>query len=140
MATPQTIEMEWDSVTAIGTPVISQLRGVYRNNVRVRDVLIWNGSATTTSGGNLIVNLTTDGTAAGPSLFSEVLSISALHQLNTTNTANGCFVMLRGYTAGLKQAAFLVITGTNLGLGGQTTVPAGTGQLVQVTVIGLPAA
>ncbi len=134
MATPQVLEMNWDPDTSVGSIDIAKIRGLYRQNAVVRDVLVWTGQATTASTGAFSVNLTSDGTATGPSLFSDIYSVSATHILNTTTIGNACFAMLRGYTTGMKSAAFLSIKDGVLG-----AVAGGTGLVFLVTVIGSPA-
>ncbi len=129
MSTPQALEVNWDPDTSISTVNVNKIRGIYLRTVPVRDVLIWNGNVTTTTGGNFSVNLTSDGTTTGPALFSDIYSTSATHYANTTAT-NACFAMLRGYGTALKTATFLAVRG--IGTAGAT------GQVFQVTVIGSP--
>ncbi len=139
MAAPQTVQMFWGPTTSVGSANYPPFRAIYNTTTQVRDLVMWTGTATTTAGGNFSVNLTVDGTATGTALFSNIYSCSALHLLNSTTPLNAHFAFLRGYTAGLKSAAFLAVTGANLTLGGNTIVAGATNQVFQITVIGTPA-
>lgn len=145
MAATQSYQMFYDAGTTVGTVALPPTRAIYNGTTRVRDAIIWTGSGTSTSGGNLSINLTVDGTTTGASLFSSIYSVSIIHANNTTsanftgNNTGACFGILRGYTAGLKSAAFLIIANASIGLsGGNTFTLAPAGQLMQVTVIGAP--
>ncbi len=129
----QTLEVCWDPNTSIGTVDVSMVRGVYNGTTFVRDALIWTGYCTTntTTQSIFTVNLTSDGTTTGPSLFSEIFSITAQHVLNTTTAGNACFAILRTISAGLKVATLLAVEG-----GGFNTV---SGRTFQITVIGVAA-
>lgn len=138
MAAPQTVQMFWGPTTSVGSAQFPPFRAIYNGVTQVRDLIMWTGTATTTTGGNFSVNLTVDGTSTGTALFSAVNSCSAMHQLNSTTAINAHFAFLRGYTAGLKQAAFLAVSGTNLALGGNTIVAGTANQTFLITVIGAP--
>ena len=140
MANPQTCEMKWEPTTSIGSVAVSQVRGIYSGTTRKRDVLIWTGSAVTSSSGTISAIITTDGTATGPSMFSDIFFASAQHTLASTTPLAGCFAFLRGYTTGLKTAEFFACKGVNVGLGGgNTIVAAPASQTFFVTVIGTSA-
>lgn len=128
---PQHLDLSFEPTTSVGSIVVSQLRGIYRGTESIRDVLVWTGTATVTgSSGLFSANLTDDGTTTGNAVFSEVLSAHANHILNTTTASSASFAILRGYTAGLKTAAFMGVR--------SNTFASPSGSVFQVTVIGLP--
>lgn len=102
---------------------------------RTTNVIIWNGTATT-SGGVATFNPTDDGRAAGNALFTNVYAIQVTAVRNTATATDVPLASVRILSADRRTLTVNVVNGVVLAVLGATMQFAPDGTQVYATLIG----
>jgi len=128
-----------DDILYVGTSAaakaINPINTVYNGTTAKTKAKIWNGTATTSSG-QATLYPTSDGTAGGTALFTNIYSIQATAVRNTTTATQFEFASVNNISADKKTLVINVGNGTTVVLGGASIVDAPDGTSVYVTIIG----
>lgn len=109
---------------------------VYNGTSVVSQPIIWNGTATTTSGIATFYP-TVDGSPTGTAIFTNINSVQAIAANNTTTEINYMFTSLKQIVAGNKTITINVGSGTNVSAGGgDSIINAPDGTPVYLTIFG----
>lgn len=103
--------------------------------LRTTNVIVWNGTATTT-GGVATFHPTDDGTAAGNPLFTNVYAIQATAVLNTATATQVPLASVQALSADRRTVTVNVVTGVVLLALGATVQFAPDGTQVYATILG----
>lgn len=131
-----TQQVEADSIQANGIKWTNKVvKTVYQTTTSKTNTIMWNGTATTTSG-VATFNPTSDGTGAGTAFFTNIYSVLATASANTSTATAVPQAAVKLVSADRKTITVNVVTGTVLGLLGPTQVFASNGTSVYLTIIG----
>src|SRR6185312_7567095 len=109
---------------------------IYNGTSVVANPIIWNGTATTTTG-IATFNPTVDGTPTGTAIFTNIYAVQAIAANNTTTEINYMFASLKQIVAGNKTITINVGSGTNIPAGGgDSIITAPDGTPVYLTIFG----
>lgn len=97
---------------------------------------LWTGAAVVGANGQVVVFPTSDGTATGAPIFTNVLFGSAV-VTNATNVSTCAFGSLTRVSTSQQSVTFTMLAGTGVLLGGVTVAALASGSTVTVMLLGL---
>ena len=95
-------------------------------------------ASATTAGGVATVYATSDGTATGTAIFSQILYANASPWVNTSSATAAPMTSGKSISSDQRTLTFNVTSGTSLALGGATMVAAPNGTQVLCMIWGIP--